>query len=152
MLVALTAATVAVDYWTGATIRFPFIYMLPVLTGAWFEGFLAGTAAGAFLIGVRVFLETRVWTVPWPLHHTLVNAASGLITVAIFSWYCALAGRLTREVGLLWGLLPICMHCRRIRTETREWQGLEDYVMKRSEARFTHGICPDCLKKHYPEA
>jgi DNA-binding response OmpR family regulator len=42
------------------------------------------------------------------------------------------------------GLLPICSYCKRIRTEASEWVQVEQYVERRSDASFTHGVCPDC--------
>ena len=58
---------------------------------------------------------------------------------------------LRREVGNLRGLLPICMHCSRIRLQDGAWQKLEQYVEAQSEASFTHSLCSDCLGKHHPE-
>jgi hypothetical protein len=55
------------------------------------------------------------------------------------------------EIRILQGLLPTCAHCRRIRTETGEWQLMERFVSEHSEAQFSHGLCPDCLAEHYPE-
>jgi hypothetical protein len=55
------------------------------------------------------------------------------------------------EVQVLSGLLPICANCKKIRDERDEWQVLEGYLQAHSEAKFTHGICPDCLRKLYPE-
>jgi uncharacterized protein with PIN domain len=49
------------------------------------------------------------------------------------------------------GLLPICSHCKAIRADKDYWQSVERYVGSHSEAVFSHGICPDCLKKYYPE-
>jgi PAS domain S-box-containing protein len=53
------------------------------------------------------------------------------------------------EVRTLRGLLPVCAFCKDIRDESGEWQQMEVYVSKRSEARFSHGVCPSCLTKHY---
>ena len=50
----------------------------------------------------------------------------------------------------LGGLVPICMHCKNIRDESESWVRLEEYITDRSEAEFSHGICPDCLRKLYP--
>lgn len=47
----------------------------------------------------------------------------------------------------LGGLLPICLNCKSIRDEDGTWVRIEDYIADRSEADFTHGICPGCLKK-----
>lgn len=52
---------------------------------------------------------------------------------------------LEREVHQLSGLLPICSYCRRIRDGGDEWVSLEDYVLRHSEASFTHGACPECI-------
>jgi len=49
------------------------------------------------------------------------------------------------------GLLPICSYCKRIRDDSGAWQNMESYISKRSDAEFSHGICPDCAKKHFPE-
>ena len=56
-----------------------------------------------------------------------------------------------REVRNLSGLLPICSHCKKIRDDKDEWQVLEQYIAGHSEADFSHGLCPDCIAKYYPE-
>ena len=58
---------------------------------------------------------------------------------------------LRQEVNLLRGLLPICSHCKKIRDESNQWQPIESYITKHSGALFTHGICPECIEKYYPE-
>jgi PleD family two-component response regulator len=55
------------------------------------------------------------------------------------------------EIKTLRGILPICSHCKKIRDDTESWQQLEEYISTHSEAKFSHGICPDCAKKHYPD-
>jgi hypothetical protein len=59
-------------------------------------------------------------------------------------------GHLRREVKQLRGLLPICMHCNRIRAQDDTWQRVEDYVESHTEASFTHSLCKQCLETHYP--
>lgn len=49
------------------------------------------------------------------------------------------------RVKLLQGLLPICMYCKKVRDDGNYWQQVETYVAKHSEAKFSHGICPDCM-------
>jgi DNA-binding response OmpR family regulator len=51
------------------------------------------------------------------------------------------------QVRRLRGLLPICSYCKRIRSDADSWHQLETYVTEHSEAEFSHGICPACLKK-----
>jgi two-component system, response regulator PdtaR len=55
--------------------------------------------------------------------------------------------RALAEVKTLKGLLPICSYCKKIRDARGEWQWLEKYVTDHSTAKFTHGICPDCLAR-----
>lgn len=55
------------------------------------------------------------------------------------------------EVRTLRGILPICMYCHKIRTDQESWQRLEQYLGQHTEAEFSHGICPDCEKKYFPE-
>jgi len=54
------------------------------------------------------------------------------------------------NVKHLYGLLPICASCKRIRDDQGYWNDVEEYIRKHTEADFTHGICPDCMNKLYP--
>lgn len=53
------------------------------------------------------------------------------------------------RVKLLSGLLPICAGCKKIRDSSGAWQQIEEYVGDRSEAEFSHGLCPECLQRYY---
>jgi PAS domain S-box-containing protein len=55
------------------------------------------------------------------------------------------------NVKSLSGLLPICAGCKKIRDDQGYWSQVESYIQKHSEAKFSHGLCPDCLKKLYPD-
>lgn len=55
------------------------------------------------------------------------------------------------EVRTLRGLLPICAACKRIRDEEGQWENLEHYVSERTEASFTHSLCPPCAARLYPD-
>jgi len=59
--------------------------------------------------------------------------------------------RALREVKVLRGLIPICAKCKRVRTDTGDWQQLEVYVQNHSEAEFSHGVCQVCMKAVYPD-
>lgn len=54
-------------------------------------------------------------------------------------------------VKTLTGLLPICASCKKIRDDKGCWNQIELYIQEHSEANFSHGICPECAKKLYPE-
>lgn len=51
----------------------------------------------------------------------------------------------SKQVRTLQGLIPICSYCKRVRDEREYWERVESYVSARSDARFSHGICPECL-------
>lgn len=59
--------------------------------------------------------------------------------------------RSLEEIKRLSGLLPICAHCKRIRDKQNNWHQIEDYISDRSEADFSHGLCPTCARELYPE-
>jgi PAS domain S-box-containing protein len=55
------------------------------------------------------------------------------------------------ERKVLRGLLQTCANCKKIKDEQDHWQVLERYISDHSHARFSHGLCPECLKEHYPD-
>jgi hypothetical protein len=55
------------------------------------------------------------------------------------------------EIKTLQGILPICAHCKQIRDDRGVWKQIEGYIRSHSEADFSHGICPDCAREHYPD-
>jgi sigma-B regulation protein RsbU (phosphoserine phosphatase) len=69
----------------------------------------------------------------------------------------ALAGRVEElqealsHIKTLQGILPICMHCHKIRDDQDAWQKLEQYVTQHSDAQLSHSICPECMEKYYPD-
>ena len=55
------------------------------------------------------------------------------------------------QIKTLSGIVPICSHCKKIRDDAGYWNQVEAFVASHTEARFTHGICPECMAKLYPE-
>ncbi len=70
--------------------------------------------------------------------------------LVIFSSFCYFRKRLEKEIRILEGFIPICANCKKIRQDI-DWKTLEDYISANSLAKFSHSICPDCLKILYPE-
>ena len=56
-----------------------------------------------------------------------------------------------QEIKVLGGLLPICMSCKKIRDDKGYWNQIEIYIRSHSQAEFSHGLCPECAHKLYPE-
>lgn len=59
--------------------------------------------------------------------------------------------RLLQRMKYLEGILPICSVCKKIRDPQNHWQPIESYIRDRSDAEFSHGICPECAQKLYPD-
>jgi hypothetical protein len=142
-----------IDYLTGLDKQMPALYVVPVSLAAWYSGRWPAVllAAGLPLLHLW-FLLTR-WTttgpVAWPVAMTIVR---GAVILVMGLWFARLAEHereLHRHLRTLEGLLPICMFCKNIRNEAGEWERLEIFISKRSEARFSHGFCPSCGKEHY---
>jgi len=51
------------------------------------------------------------------------------------------------KIQQLEGIIPICSYCHRIRNDTGAWDRLEHYISKHTEAKFSHGVCPNCIAK-----
>jgi hypothetical protein len=94
---------------------------------------------------------------PWGLAFMILCALLGLFwgkiqqtdkekSAAIIELHKAL-----EEVKTLSGFFPICASCKRIRDDKGYWNQIEAYISEHSEAKFSHGICPECTKKLYPD-
>ena len=55
------------------------------------------------------------------------------------------------EIKTLRGILPFCSFCKRIRDDKGKWEQVDVYIKEHSEAVFSHTICPECAKRHYPD-
>jgi len=55
------------------------------------------------------------------------------------------------HIKTLQGIIPICSFCKKIRDDQGYWSQVEAYLSRHSDARFSHGFCPDCMARHYPE-
>jgi hypothetical protein len=143
-----------IDYITGKHIEFPIAYALPVGMAAWVEQ--KGTAYG---IAILLPLARVGFHFPWHETQSLSMAVlNAPITVLALILYAYLVDRtawqtraLEKKVRVLEGILPICASCKRIRDEKGDYEQIEKYITKHSEASFSHGICPECAKKLYPE-
>jgi len=55
------------------------------------------------------------------------------------------------EITLLKNIIPICMHCKKVRDDHQYWQQVEGYFHHFIGVEFSHGVCPECMTQHYPE-
>jgi len=93
--------------------------------------------------------------VPWAVVQEAINTVINVVVLAGFAVLVDRTAQQTRtlqqEIKILRGILPICSFCKKIRNQDNTWEHIEQYVAERSEAQFSHGMCPDCLKEHYPD-
>jgi hypothetical protein len=151
---AVGAAFVAVDYTAGAGTEFPTLYLIPVIFAAWYSGKWTAIALAAGVSALHVAVLIARWhgdSLTLPIAMTVVRG--GVISVLAL-WFARLSEherQLHRYVVKLEGLLPICSFCKSIRNEAGAWEPLEGFISERSDADFSHGLCPNCLREHYQQ-
>jgi len=148
----LSIVILIADFMTGPFVQFPFLFILPVVFASWYNGRRWGIAYAFILPLVRLYYNT-VWSIPWTMVESVINAVIRIFILSLLAYLIDKVAEqnaaTVKEVRLLEGLLPICASCKKIRDEHDEWQQLEAYITRHSEAKFTHGVCPDCAKKLY---
>jgi hypothetical protein len=82
------------------------------------------------------------------------NEIANRPVLAILYKVAEMENELTRartQIDSLSRLLPICSICKKIRDVNGNWHAVESYIARHSRAEFSHGICPECARKHYPD-
>jgi hypothetical protein len=62
-----------------------------------------------------------------------------------------IALNMSAEIKSLRKFIPICANCKKIRSDTGFWKNIEEYIEEHFDSELSHGICPDCSKKLYPD-
>lgn len=79
---------------------------------------------------------------------------TSILVLALLSYLYRSRQQMKRQVKAYEAILPICMYCKKIRIETTdqpdEWMEVESYFARQDNLEFSHGLCDDCLQKHYP--
>jgi hypothetical protein len=150
--IGIAAFCLGSDYLLGPYIAFPFMYVIPVAVSAWFcrpfYTYFLAIIQPLIRLGFPFSRQT-----PWNTADAVINTAIRVAVLILFAYLISRTARQTREqarrVNLLEGILPICSLCKKIRDEHDHWQPVEVFVSNRSEALFSHSLCPDCLKRDY---
>jgi len=138
------------DFISGPRVQFPVTFVIPVILAAW-NGKLRWAFGFAIVLGIARLAFYEIWGAEWPSLPSLTNTAIRIAVLAIVAFFVFRYRVAEQRVQTLQGLLPICMFCKRIRDENDHWQPLENYIGERSEASFSHSLCPECGRRHYPE-
>lgn len=86
------------------------------------------------------------------VEHFITGGVIALVTAILLGLLELYIRRLERaldNVKTLEGMLPICSACKKIRTPDNHWHVIETYIRERTDATFTHGMCPDCAQRMY---
>jgi len=152
-----------IDYITGYDMHFFVLYFLPVAIIAWNIGCKSSIAMAVVCDFAWYWADLgHPYSSPilgyWNAAIELL--AYVIIALAVSKLWADLdrekflsekLGAALGEVTQLQGLLPICASCKRIRDDKGYWEQIETYIGHRSQAQFSHGICPECAKKLYPD-
>lgn len=147
---ALAALLLVLDYATGEVIQFPIAFVIPVALASWFC--TPGTGYGlAVVMPAGRLLFPFLWESRLSLDHAIANVTIRVAVLLFIAFLTSKAARLTREVKLLKGILPVCSFCKNIRDSEGKWESIEAYITQRTDADFSHGVCPKCAQIHYAE-
>ncbi len=152
--ILISTIVLVLDYVTGPVIQFPILFVIPVALSSWYTSRAFGLIL-SFALPLTGVLMIKLWGLPWSNLEIIINIIIRISILALISYLMHKTARqneeLKKEIHVLKGILPICSFCKKIRNENGEWEVLESYIDKRSEAQFSHGLCPDCAHAHYPE-
>lgn len=138
--------------------------------GGWI-GIATGARRPLFLFGLVVLVmgNLSAWVdavlhpeIPYlDQEHLIVGGTTALVSAVLFGGlivYIRRLGRALQTIESLEAIIPICSYCKNILrddgnpTEMQSWQPIEAYVSEKTKSQLTHGICPACLARHYPES
>jgi len=99
-----------------------------------------------------IFYAFHIRHLPMALFFGLLGMSIGAINV----YYLQTITKSRKQIKLLEGLLPICSYCHKIRDDVGKesgeghWEKIDHYINKKTDQKFTHGICPECAEIHFP--
>jgi K+-sensing histidine kinase KdpD len=155
-----------IDYATGFEINLTLFYFIPVIIGTKRLGLLAGillSVVSATIWSVADHYAGQIYSNQLIAVWNTVTRLAAFLTVAwLTAHYVLLLARdrahatkhrkLAAEVKVLEGLLPICTFCKKIRNDQGGWEPVEHYIEDHTAAKFSHGMCPECIKKWTADA
>jgi K+-sensing histidine kinase KdpD len=151
MNICLAAAVFVLDTLIPVDVADAMLYLAPV---AWIAlwssrehaSLVIGAATGCTVLAILGFFLS-------PTGDFWIGVGNRVIAIFVI-WTTAILSVLRKqaeeEAKILRGLLPICSYCKKIRDDKGYWEQIEVYVSARSQANFTHGLCPQCRERHYP--
>lgn len=162
---SLIAIIGIIDYITGIELNFFVFYYIPIAITAWYinkNWAIFNSVLSALTWTIIDILSLHNYS-HWSLFFwnggirfiSFITFAVGLFMIKrLLDVEKELSGSLRttlEEIKMLKGFLPICASCKNIRNDRGYWEKIEQYISSHSGAEFTHTLCPDCIKKLYPD-
>ncbi|MDB5050976.1 MAG: histidine kinase [Fibrobacteres bacterium] len=157
--VAVWMLSVAAALWGDALfshlIPFHALLVVPVLLAARYSGRIWGFSLAVLLpmAHAAILVSEGRFVLP-PIHLILGLVMHGLTLILVVELVHRLQVKnkeAMRQIKILTGMLPICANCKDIRDDRGYWKRIEEYLSLHTEVEFSHGVCPDCMAKLYPE-
>jgi hypothetical protein len=151
ILIAGSAAIIfAVDFLLPTGVAVPILYVIPILLAVhcrqqWFR---VSVAVGCTILTLLGYAFSHSGVPTWIALSNRALAVTAIWTTAILAWRHLQA---TEHISVLQDLLPICASCKKIRDGKGYWSQVEHYIEAHTKTIFSHGICPECMLKWYPE-
>lgn len=150
--VPLILGVIVLNVVAGPQYEMPFLVIIPTALATWHRGLKWGIPLAIILPTVRLGIHmSKGWSTSWTA--SSVNCVNRALVLIFLIFLVDRVARQTRDlkqkVKMLEGIVPICCMCKKIRDEQQGWQRLETYIEAKSEAEFSHGFCPDCMREQY---
>jgi hypothetical protein len=126
-----------VDILLPTGVAVPILYVIPILV-----------AVGCTALTLLGYPLSTPGVPAWIALSNRALAVTAIWTTAVLAWRHLQA---TEHISALQDLLPICASCKKIRDDKGYWSQVEHYIEAHTKTIFSHGICPECMLKWYPE-
>lgn len=164
---ALTASIGLIDFLVGPNVSLSIFYVIPLSMITWFIHKKAGFLLAFICIIMPIIINTKLFFYKKSEYY-LINLWNIGMQFIFFLIIIFLISKLKtsvkekekiiqeklnvtlKEITVLKSFLPICSSCKKIRDENNQWIDVEVYISHHTKTQFSHGICPDCAKKLYP--
>lgn len=153
-LLLISTLILIIDFLISPLISFPLTFLLPVSLTAWWYGRRSAITLTTAMIVIR-FTNVLYWrhADPGIVNETVINSIVRLVVLVFIAYLIARLAeqqrQLQHKVKVLEGLLPICAHCKKIRTAEDSWEQVESFFSRQSDVVFSHTICPNCRQAHF---
>ncbi len=150
LIAGLITTIFVVDLLLPRGVAIPMLYVVPILLAVqcrqqWFR---VSVVAGCTVLTLFAYAFSEPGAPAWMAVTNRTLAIAAMWISAVLAWERAKA---KAHIAILRDLLPMCASCHKIRDDKGYWSLVEQYLESHTQTTLTHGICPECLQKWYPD-